>query len=118
MLIFSLLAVTLSLFSLKAPTARAAGTITGRAFQDYNADGAFNTIYSDALPAIDVGVQGVTVTAYDDTGSCGTNGTDNNADDHSGEAGFPPQGGTDNTNDFGLEPLQNAVGNQILDRWR
>ena len=45
--------------------------------------------------------------SYDDgadTAGIG-NGTDNNADNNSGEAAFPPQGGTDATNDFAFVPL-------------
>ncbi|MEZ4708311.1 MAG: SdrD B-like domain-containing protein [Caldilineaceae bacterium] len=45
--------------------AQAANTISGKAFLDYDADGFFNPTYSNARPAVDVGVAGVTVTAYD-----------------------------------------------------
>ncbi|MCB0141904.1 MAG: hypothetical protein KDE50_18515, partial [Caldilineaceae bacterium] len=47
------------------PAAQAANTISGKAFLDYDADGFFNPAYSNARPAVDAGVAGVTVTAYD-----------------------------------------------------
>lgn len=47
---------------------KAAGTISGRVFQDYNSNGTYDTAGSTALPAIDAGVQGVTVTVYDSAG--------------------------------------------------
>ena len=47
----------------------AAGTIAGRVFQDYNGNGTFDTVGTVALPAIDAGVQNVTVTAYDSNGA-------------------------------------------------
>ena len=46
----------------------AAGTISGRVFQDYNGNGTFDTVGSATLPAIDAGIGGVTVTAYDSSG--------------------------------------------------
>ncbi|MDQ3248795.1 MAG: hypothetical protein M3Q45_06250, partial [Chloroflexota bacterium] len=50
----------------------AAGTITGVVFQDYNANGARNTDGVAPNLAIDSGVGGVTVTAYDANGAqCG-----------------------------------------------
>lgn len=42
------------------------GTITGRVFQDFNGNGTFDT--ATGLNSIDVGVGGVTVTAYDAAG--------------------------------------------------
>ncbi|MBC7898560.1 MAG: hypothetical protein H7070_00780, partial [Saprospiraceae bacterium] len=47
-----------------------AGTITGRAFQDFNSNGTFeNTGGTDAVPtAVDIGVASVTVSAYDAAG--------------------------------------------------
>ena len=51
-----------------ADFAPAAATITGRVFQDYNGNGTFDTAGSAALPAIDAGINGVTVTAYDAAG--------------------------------------------------
>lgn len=47
-----------------------AGTITGRVFQDFNGNGLYETSGGTAAAptAVDVGVQGVTVTAYDSAG--------------------------------------------------
>ena len=47
-----------------------AGTISGRVFQDFNGNGLFETTGGTAAAptAVDVGVPGVTVTAYDDAG--------------------------------------------------
>ncbi|CAN5445335.1 hypothetical protein BH10ACI3_BH10ACI3_07550 [soil metagenome] len=51
------------------------GTITGRVFQDFNANGVFDT--ASGLVSIDAGVAGVTVTAYNAAGaSCGSAVTD------------------------------------------
>ena len=47
----------------------AAGTVSGRVFQDYNGNGTCDTANSAALPAIDAGVQNVTVTIYAADGS-------------------------------------------------
>src|SRR5262249_28876190 len=46
------------------------GTISGRVFQDFNGNGLYDTSGgTDAVPtAIDVGVAGVTVSAYDSAG--------------------------------------------------
>jgi len=67
-----------------ARPAFAAGTITGRVFQDFNANGVFDT--TSIIPndgegttalSIDVGIGGVTVTAYDAAGAnVGTATTD------------------------------------------
>jgi Peptidase family C25/SdrD B-like domain len=46
----------------------ASGTITGRVFQDFNGNGTYDTVGSAALPAIDAGIAGVTVTAFDSAG--------------------------------------------------
>lgn len=48
---------------------QAAGTIAGRVFQDYNENGTYDTAGSAALPAVDAGVGGVTVTVYDSSGT-------------------------------------------------
>lgn len=48
-----------------AKVSQVANTISGKAFLDYDAEGFFNPTYSNARPAVDVGVAGVTVTAYD-----------------------------------------------------
>ncbi len=64
----SLLATIVLLFSISVPT-HAAGTVTGRVFQDYNGNGVYNTAGNAANPAIDKGVSGVTVTAYDNAGA-------------------------------------------------
>lgn len=57
-------------FLINGNDSKAAGTITGRAFQDFNASGVFdNTGGTAANPtAIDVGVLGITVTVYDSAG--------------------------------------------------
>ncbi len=52
-----------------ARPAEAAGTISGTAFQDFNQDGVNNTTASAGLPAVDLGVAGVQVRAYDSTGT-------------------------------------------------
>jgi uncharacterized repeat protein (TIGR01451 family) len=49
--------------------AQAAGTITGIVFQDFNSNGVMNTTGDATNPAIDIGMAGVTVTAYDSTGA-------------------------------------------------
>ncbi|MBI3650072.1 MAG: hypothetical protein HY231_03400 [Acidobacteria bacterium] len=46
----------------------AAGTITGTVYKDYNANGAMNTTGATPNFAIDAGVAGVVVTAYDGAG--------------------------------------------------
>ncbi len=52
-----------------------AGTITGKVFQDFNGNGAYDT--ASGLNSIDAGVAGVTVSAYDSLGNaCGTAMTD------------------------------------------
>ena len=48
---------------------QAAGTYSGRVFQDYNGNATYDTAGSAALPAIDAGVAGVTVTLYDASGT-------------------------------------------------
>ena len=50
---------------------KAAGTISGRVFQDFNGNGNYDTTGGTAVApeAIDVGVAGVTVTAYDSSGT-------------------------------------------------
>ncbi|MEP6903435.1 MAG: SdrD B-like domain-containing protein, partial [Actinomycetota bacterium] len=48
---------------------QAAGIISGQVFQDYNGNGTFDTAGSAALPAIDAGIQGVTVTVYASNGT-------------------------------------------------
>ncbi len=48
---------------------RAAATISGVVYQDYNDDGVRNPTSSPALPAIDNGMANVLVTAYDSTGA-------------------------------------------------
>ena len=50
----------------------AAGTLSGTVFQDYNGNGIFDTAGSAALPAIDAGIQGVTVTVYAASGASKT----------------------------------------------
>ncbi len=47
----------------------AAGNITGTVFQDFNGNGTFDTAASAAVPAVDAGVTGITVTAYDSGGA-------------------------------------------------
>ena len=49
----------------------ATGTITGTVFQDFNGNGNFDTSggVDPAIEAIDVGVAGITVTAYDSNGA-------------------------------------------------
>jgi hypothetical protein len=47
----------------------AAGTITGTVYIDYNANGTRDTSGTAANPAIDAGIAGVTVTAYDSAGA-------------------------------------------------
>ncbi|MEZ5306296.1 MAG: C25 family cysteine peptidase [Pyrinomonadaceae bacterium] len=48
--------------------AEAAGTISGRAFLDYNLNGVFDTTGVAPNYSIDVGVSGIVVTAYDSSG--------------------------------------------------
>lgn len=55
------------LSSINFPSAEAAGSITGRVFQDYNSNGAYDT--ASGLNSIDRGVANVTVTAYDSNGT-------------------------------------------------
>jgi SdrD B-like domain len=50
----------------------ATGTLSGTVFQDYNGNGVLDTAGSVALPAIDVGVQDVTVTVYAASGASKT----------------------------------------------
>jgi uncharacterized repeat protein (TIGR01451 family) len=47
-----------------APGGAAATQITGTVFHDFNSNGVMNTAGDDANPAVDVGVAGVTVSAY------------------------------------------------------
>ncbi|MEQ1922411.1 MAG: SdrD B-like domain-containing protein, partial [Pyrinomonadaceae bacterium] len=52
-----------------------AGTISGKVFQDFNGNGAYDT--TSGLNSIDGGVAGVTVSAYDGLGNaCGSTTTD------------------------------------------
>lgn len=67
---------TAALLSLSSTNAFAAGTISGTVFNDYNSSGTFDTTATLANTgggtvgiAKDVGVGGVTVTAYDGTGA-------------------------------------------------
>lgn len=69
-------AILLGLFLLSSPFAmlwntQAAGTISGRVFQDFNANGVYDTSGGTAAnpTATDVGIQNVTVTAYDSSGA-------------------------------------------------
>ncbi|MBL8097130.1 MAG: hypothetical protein JNL73_23330, partial [Anaerolineales bacterium] len=57
------------------PTVEAAGTISGAAFLDYNQDGLNNTSAGVGLPAVDQGVAGVQVRAYDSAGAPQGNAT-------------------------------------------
>ena len=70
-----------SLFTMAAPPASvyAAGNISGTVFQDFNGDGLFNVTSTAALPAVDVGVAGVVVTAYDAAGTAIATATTNAA---------------------------------------
>jgi hypothetical protein len=54
------------LSNINFPAVEAAGSITGRVFEDYNSNGAYDT--ASGLNSIDRGVANVTVTAYDSTG--------------------------------------------------
>ena len=56
-----------------------AGTISGTVFQDFNGNGNFDTAASATVPAVDVGVAGITVTAYDNTGTVRGTGTTNSS---------------------------------------
>lgn len=47
-----------------APGGTAATQITGTVFHDFNSNGVMNTAGDDANPAVDIGVAGVTVSAY------------------------------------------------------
>ncbi len=49
------------------PTSILSGTISGRVFHDYNSNGNFDT--AGGLASVDTGVAGVTVSAYDTTGT-------------------------------------------------
>lgn len=60
-------------FGIGAPAARLSGTLTGTVYLDYNQNGAMNTSGATPNYAIDTGVSGVVVTAYDASGvSVGT----------------------------------------------
>lgn len=48
---------------------QAAGTYSGRVFQDYNGNGTYNTAGDVTNPAVDRGIAGVTVTLYDSAGA-------------------------------------------------
>jgi len=62
----ALLATSLALVVTgSTPASAASGTVTGTVFRDFNSDGFMNTTASATLPAVDVGVSGVTVRAYD-----------------------------------------------------
>ncbi len=77
-----LTAIGLSLFLLPFTVywnSQAAGTYSGRVFKDYNGNGTYDTAGSAALPAVDSGVQSVTVTLYDSSGIA--RGTANTAAD-------------------------------------
>ncbi len=50
-----------------APEVVLSGTITGRVYQDFNSNGIYDT--ASGINSIDVGVAGVTVSAYDSTGA-------------------------------------------------
>jgi hypothetical protein len=50
---------------LGVPQAAAAGSVAGTVFRDYNSSGLDNTTATPADPAVDVGVGGVTVAAFD-----------------------------------------------------
>ena len=70
------LIATAAVFTLSAAHAFAAGTISGTVFNDYNSNGTFDTTATltntgggTVGVAKDVGVSGVTVTAYDGTGA-------------------------------------------------
>ena len=91
--------------------AKAAGTISGVAFLDFNQDGLNNQTASPSLPAVDQGVAGVQVRAYDSAGTqqgsatTGANGTYSLSATGTGPyrveftvpAGYQPSGqGTDN----------------------
>jgi hypothetical protein len=68
LLIISLVSVfsIIILSNINFPAAEAAGSITGRVFQDYNSNGAYDT--ASGVNSIDRGAANVTVTAYDSTG--------------------------------------------------
>lgn len=57
------------LFSVPFQTAQASGTITGTVYIDYNMNGARNTGAAAPNYAVDAGLGGVTVTAYDSGGT-------------------------------------------------
>lgn len=69
------LLIILTCYILPASLAQAGGTITGTVFQDFNSDGVFNITSSGALPAVDVHVAGITVSAYDANGMLRGNAT-------------------------------------------
>ncbi|MCW2816255.1 MAG: Cna domain protein, partial [Nocardioides sp.] len=48
-----------------APAEAVSGTAAGRVFRDFNMNGTFDTTSTTASPAVDVGVSGVSVRAYD-----------------------------------------------------
>lgn len=58
-----------------AAIAPASGTISGTVFQDFNSDGKFNTTSTLALPARDIHIAGVMVTAYDTSNNAYTDTT-------------------------------------------
>ena len=66
----ALLAATLALaVTGSTPASADPGVVTGTVFRDFNSDGFMNTSATVALPAIDVGMGGVTVRAFDSTGA-------------------------------------------------
>lgn len=70
--ICSLVAAAMIGSSAQIQSASAAGAVSGRVFQDFNGNGVL-----DASPAVDRGVAGVTVTAYDSTGTARGSATTN-----------------------------------------
>ena len=81
--------------------------------ESYNGASGSEPTYSISVGTTDPDLAGFT-SSYDgvaDTAGIG-NGTNNNSDNESGEAGFPVQGGIDNSNDFGFAP-PGVIGNRI-----
>ncbi len=80
--------------------------------EDYNGSGAGQPGYSIQVGAVPAGYTSTWQGVADPAGF--GNGIDNNADNTAGEAGYPLQGLSDATNDFGLAP-GGTIGNRI---WR
>ena len=80
-LVLTLTAICVTILSafvcFRLETARAAGSITGRVFQDFNGNGNYDT--AGVTTAVDAGIGNVTISAFDSQGA--VRGTANTASD-------------------------------------